>query len=396
MGGTPLRDRGVKDGTWLYVLKNTSMPAILIEACYMDNLDEAKLLLSDAFRKETAREIAQGICESYGVAYKAEAAPAPTPAPQPAPAPANLYRVRKAWEDTASQIGAFAELENAIELAQSKTGYNVFDKTGVQVWPVNQIYRVRKTWADASSQIGAFAELANAKELADKNPGYTVFDANGKALYIYVAPAPVAPAPKPEPTPVPAPTPTPVPTPEPTPAPTPVENHDGHNDIMGTSEAKVEQMIAFVQKVNPDFADLEKVAEAFLTVGKKYGIRGDVAFAQSLIETGYFKFDGGTAVTPDQHNYCGMGVLSKGLKGNSFETIEDGVTAQLQHLFAYATKLPLPEERVLDPRFKYVTRGVAPHWEDLNNRWAMNDNYGQHIMAIYEKLKATPMPEPKP
>ena len=44
-------------------------------------------------------------------------------------------------------------------------------------------YRVRKAWADAASQIGAYTVLENAKQMADKNPGYTVFDWNGKALY---------------------------------------------------------------------------------------------------------------------------------------------------------------------------------------------------------------------
>lgn len=44
-------------------------------------------------------------------------------------------------------------------------------------------YRVRKAWADAASQIGAYTVLENAKQMADKNPGYTVFDWNGKSLY---------------------------------------------------------------------------------------------------------------------------------------------------------------------------------------------------------------------
>jgi len=45
------------------------------------------------------------------------------------------------------------------------------------------LYRVRKTWADAKSQIGAFASLTNAKNLAKKNSGYEVYDASGKVMY---------------------------------------------------------------------------------------------------------------------------------------------------------------------------------------------------------------------
>lgn len=46
-----------------------------------------------------------------------------------------------------------------------------------------QIYRVRKAWADAKSQIGAYKELGNAKKIADGHLGYFVFDADGKAIY---------------------------------------------------------------------------------------------------------------------------------------------------------------------------------------------------------------------
>lgn len=159
--------------------------------------------------------------------------------------------------------------------------------------------------------------------------------------------------------------------------------------------AKAEQMIAFVKAKNSSFDG--KIAEAFIKVGNKYGIRGDIAFCQSIIETGWFKFSGGTAVTPDQHNYCGMGVTSKGMKGAIFNTIEDGVTAQIQHLFAYATKTAIPTgDTLLDPRFKYVTRGIAPNWEDLSNRWAMNANYGTHILDMYSQLIKTPIPTPVP
>lgn len=45
------------------------------------------------------------------------------------------------------------------------------------------LYRVRKAWSDASSQLGAYSSLDNAKAMVDKNPGYYVFDSNGEAVY---------------------------------------------------------------------------------------------------------------------------------------------------------------------------------------------------------------------
>lgn len=44
-------------------------------------------------------------------------------------------------------------------------------------------YRVRKSWQNAASQKGAFHDLTYAKQCADKNPGYYVFDPDGKATY---------------------------------------------------------------------------------------------------------------------------------------------------------------------------------------------------------------------
>ena len=59
-----------------------------------------------------------------------EASAAPTI--EPPAAPAALYRVRKAWEDGASQTGAYKELDNAREAADEKKleGYRVFDENG--------------------------------------------------------------------------------------------------------------------------------------------------------------------------------------------------------------------------------------------------------------------------
>ena len=46
------------------------------------------------------------------------------------------------------------------------------------------LYRVRKTWADSKSQVGAYADLNNAKAACDKaGEAYSVFDSAGKAVY---------------------------------------------------------------------------------------------------------------------------------------------------------------------------------------------------------------------
>lgn len=51
----------------------------------------------------------------------------------------------------------------------------------------SEIYRVRKAWADAASQIGAFSILSNA--IAACKDGYSVFDSNGNIIHTMAAAA---------------------------------------------------------------------------------------------------------------------------------------------------------------------------------------------------------------
>lgn len=154
---------------------------------------------------------------------------------------------------------------------------------------------------------------------------------------------------------------------------------------MGDTEQTVERMYQFVKSRNNDFP--REIAETYHRAGQRYGIRGDIALCQAILETGWFKFTGGTAVDKQQYNYCGLGVICKGMKGCSFSNIDEGVTAQIQHLYAYATKAPLPDnETLVDPRFSQVRRGCAEHWEDLNGRWAANDRYSEGILNLYRMM----------
>ena len=68
--GSPLRDRGIKNGSHLWEIRSTNMPCVLVEAGFMDSTYDYLYLLSDAYRKECAEEICRGICKAYGVTYK--------------------------------------------------------------------------------------------------------------------------------------------------------------------------------------------------------------------------------------------------------------------------------------------------------------------------------------
>lgn len=166
------------------------------------------------------------------------------------------------------------------------------------------------------------------------------------------------------------------------------------NPIMGKAQVTVEQMVAFLLQNNPNpkiSCTPEQLVKYFIDEGNIEGIRGDIAFAQSIKETGYFRYGG--QVLPEQNNYAGIGATNNSPvgKGAWFDAAQIGVRAQIQHLKAYANKETLKNPCV-DPRFSLVTRGVAPNWEDLNGRWAVpGPNYGQDIIAIWNKMLGVPV-----
>lgn len=181
-----LRDRGLKEGNWLYVLKNTKMPACLAEGGFMDSLTDIKVLRDRPRLVEAGRNIMKKIAEWKGIKRKKKAGN--TGANKKPASGKTLYRVRKSWEDAKSQRGAFYNLDNAKKLADQHAGYKVFDESGKVVYDPRgegkkTLYRVRKSWKDAKSQKGAFYNLDNAKKLADQHPGYSVYDESGKAVY---------------------------------------------------------------------------------------------------------------------------------------------------------------------------------------------------------------------
>lgn len=174
-------------------------------------------------------------------------------------------------------------------------------------------------------------------------------------------------------------------------------NTDKYTKIVGKSQATVEQMRAYIKSKNVNVAQsVVDMIPLYISEGNIEGIAGDIAFAQSCIETGNFKFPKETcAVTLDQNNFCMMGVISTFDKGNSFETPQIGIRAQIQHLKAYASIESLVGDCV-DPRFSYVTRGCAPYVEWLGMKenpqgkgWASSAKYGEKILAVLNEVRQT-------
>lgn len=179
-----------------------------------------------------------------------------------------------------------------------------------------------------------------------------------------------------------------------------------YTKIEGFIVASENDLVSLLMSRNPQpkiKCSAQQLVRYFLSEGATEGIRGDIAFCQSLHETGNFNYGG--LVLPEQNNYCGLGATNNSAvgKGAWFETPQQGVKAQIQHLKAYANDKSI-FGLIVDPRFNLVTRGSAPTWEELAGKWAWpgystykykslsealeaGDSYGQTILRIYDKMK---------
>jgi hypothetical protein len=145
-----------------------------------------------------------------------------------------------------------------------------------------------------------------------------------------------------------------------------------------------------------------RVARLFVEEGAVQGVRGDIAFAQAMLETGYLRYGG--LVEPADHNFGGIGACDSCERGLRFPDPETGVRAHVQHLWAYASPtadaaaLARP---VVDVRFANVRPpGRAPLWEMMGNgNWATAPTYAPKVLAIWRQMLAAngvPVPEAAP
>jgi hypothetical protein len=146
--------------------------------------------------------------------------------------------------------------------------------------------------------------------------------------------------------------------------------------------------------------DVAVLAQLFVDEGAAQGVRGDIAFAQSMLETGYLRFGG--LVLPSDHNFSGLGACDSCARGLAFASPELGVRAQIQHLWAYAaagaTTLGLARP-LADVRFSLVQPpGRAPLWEMMGaGNWATGPDYAAKVLRIWRAMLAwNGVPEPPP
>ena len=155
--------------------------------------------------------------------------------------------------------------------------------------------------------------------------------------------------------------------------------------IMGTGILHSVDLTAFLLNGNPgaDINFVEALAVFYVEEAAVEGVNHDVAFAQMILETGFLRFGG--LVTPEMNNFAGLGSIGPGQHGLWFPDPRTGVRAHIQHLKAYACTQPLNQELV-NPRFRFVTRGSAPTIRGLTGTWAADPLYDVKINNILERM----------
>jgi N-acetylmuramoyl-L-alanine amidase len=152
--------------------------------------------------------------------------------------------------------------------------------------------------------------------------------------------------------------------------------------IMARGATTTEQLMNFLTLVNPDaarqFGDLPRLYREEAAIES---VNYDVAFSQMLVETN----DLTATQVLSQNNFGGIASATGGTVGASFPSAQIGVRAHIQHLKAYGSVEPLVL-RVVDPRFDFVRRGIAPLVPMLTGRWNSAPNYGERIMAYVRRL----------
>lgn len=141
-----LRDRGIKTANF-HMLRDSRMPAILIEGGFMDSTIDIKKMRNDKVLENTGIALADALASYYALK--------PKPKPKPPVNKGGLYYV---------QIGAFSKKANAdsLERQAKAKGYDAFIKHE------DSVYKV---------QLGAFSSKKNADSLAAraKKSGFDVY-----------------------------------------------------------------------------------------------------------------------------------------------------------------------------------------------------------------------------
>jgi hypothetical protein len=162
-----------------------------------------------------------------------------------------------------------------------------------------------------------------------------------------------------------------------------VPEQDGTPSILGPSALTVADLRAWWtstgrgQPARLGIA-IDDLLALYISEGAAEGVRGDMALAQAVLETGHF-----TNSDTSRHNYAGIAHYDGNSSGAPFASPLVGVRAQIQLLKKYA----LGNDATL------ANRDVAPRagassttWGGLAGTWASATNYWSALSSMYDSI----------
>ncbi len=126
---------------------------------------------------------------------------------------------------------------------------------------------------------------------------------------------------------------------------------------------------------------IDQLTGFYISEGQAEGVRGDMAFAQAMVETGSFS----NPDTISLNNFAGIGHCDSCASGFDFKTAQLGVRGQIQLLKSYAEKTPTYANPLVDPRL-VGPAGCCQTWTQLTKTWASDPNYGPKILGVYQGM----------
>ena len=140
---------------------------------------------------------------------------------------------------------------------------------------------------------------------------------------------------------------------------------------------------------------LSRLLHAYFVFGRTSGVRPDVAFAQSIVETG-----GLSVVVGD--NFAGIGNCDSCRGGQVFADYQAGVHAQLALLGYYAgprftTSAEKYSEHVVgEVHVGGYIAGRDTTWSQLSHSWSTGPTYGLHVLSVYRSMLVWALAHPAP
>jgi hypothetical protein len=170
--------------------------------------------------------------------------------------------------------------------------------------------------------------------------------------------------------------------------------------VMGDAELTPDEVTAWFDSRNVKYRlsggiSIGDLVQLYFDEGKAEHVRPELAFAQSIIETGSF----GNAL---DNNYSGIGACDSCQGEPAFPTPRDGVRGQIQLLRNYADPTsrasnlanpPSPTIYGNDPvqaatlYDTFFAKGRVPTWNMMGNgNWATDPGYSQKVLTVYFQM----------